>query len=98
MSEGDQGYNPCPKLDDKVHVLVFVSEANKISLMTKEVVEKMKSVRRAACDLGRTRHEDAYHFVCSHGAPVNINLNNIQKKFKILIHFLSQQGFPKWQF
>lgn len=87
MSEGDEGYNPCPTLDDKVHILVFVVDAGKVSLMDDKVVKKMRDVRRAACDLGRTRHQDAYHFVCSHGAPVHIKLNNMQK---ILTHFLSQ--------
>ena len=80
MSEGDPDYNPCPTLDDKAHVLVFVVEAGKVSLMAEEVVEKMKKVRRAACDLGKTRHQDAHHFVCSHGAPVNITSNNTHKK------------------
>ncbi|XP_067471777.1 interferon-induced protein 44-like isoform X2 [Thunnus thynnus] len=52
LSEGDKGYNPCPTLDDKVHILVFVVDAGKVSLMDDKVVKKMRDVRRAACDLG----------------------------------------------
>ncbi|CAK6964887.1 interferon-induced protein 44-like [Scomber scombrus] len=51
LSEGNKRYNPNPTLDDKVHVLVFVVDAGKVSLMQEDVVKKMKDIRQAACDL-----------------------------------------------
>ncbi|XP_041633907.1 interferon-induced protein 44-like [Cheilinus undulatus] len=51
LTEEDPGYNSNPSLDDKVHVLVSVVPADKVSLLSKEVVEKLKQVRDAANNL-----------------------------------------------
>ncbi|XP_014864559.1 PREDICTED: interferon-induced protein 44-like isoform X2 [Poecilia mexicana] len=51
ISQNDPGYNPTPSADDKVHVLVCVMSAN-TPQMNSSVLEKMKSIREAASDLG----------------------------------------------
>ncbi|XP_032423561.1 uncharacterized protein LOC116723091 isoform X3 [Xiphophorus hellerii] len=51
ISQDDPGYNPTPSADDRVHVLVCVMSAN-TSQMNSSVLEKMKSVRETARDLG----------------------------------------------
>ncbi|PWA31162.1 hypothetical protein CCH79_00003001, partial [Gambusia affinis] len=51
ISQHDPGYNPTPSADDKVHVLVCVMSAN-TPQMNSSVLEKMKSVRETASDLG----------------------------------------------
>ncbi|XP_032423567.1 uncharacterized protein LOC116723092 isoform X4 [Xiphophorus hellerii] len=51
ISQDDPGYNPTPSADDRVHVLVCVMSAN-TPQMNSSVLEKMKSVRDTARDLG----------------------------------------------
>ncbi|XP_051797500.1 interferon-induced protein 44-like [Acanthochromis polyacanthus] len=51
LTEGDF-YNPSPTLDDRVHVLVSVVPADKISEMTGEDVKKMREVRQTASEMG----------------------------------------------
>uniref|UniRef100_A0A3B3XRD6 G domain-containing protein n=2 Tax=Poecilia mexicana TaxID=48701 RepID=A0A3B3XRD6_9TELE len=51
LTQDDPGYNPSPSADDKVHVLVCVMSAN-TPQMNLSVLEKMKSIREAASDLG----------------------------------------------
>lgn len=50
------GYHSCPTLDDKVHVLVSVIPADSFSILSDEVVKKMKDLRRAASDMGKSRN------------------------------------------
>ncbi|XP_036413687.1 interferon-induced protein 44-like [Colossoma macropomum] len=45
-------YNSSPSLKDRVHCLVSVLPANKISISSDEVIKKMKEVRQKARDLG----------------------------------------------
>ncbi|XP_053333395.1 interferon-induced protein 44-like isoform X2 [Clarias gariepinus] len=45
-------YNPNPTLKDGVHCLVSVLPADKISIMSDEVIQKMRAVREKARDLG----------------------------------------------
>ncbi|XP_078140601.1 interferon-induced protein 44-like isoform X1 [Centroberyx gerrardi] len=52
LSKEDQGYNSCPTVDDKVHVLVCVIPADAVSLLSDEVVGKMRDIRLAASDMG----------------------------------------------
>ncbi|XP_059204583.1 interferon-induced protein 44-like [Centropristis striata] len=52
LMEGDKGYRSAPTLDDKVHVLVCVLPADKVSLTSDEVVKKMREVRITASDMG----------------------------------------------
>nr|XP_046259639.1 interferon-induced protein 44-like isoform X2 [Scatophagus argus] len=51
LSSSDQGYNPSPSADDKVHVLVCVLSANSTDIDT-SVLQKMADIREAASDLG----------------------------------------------
>ncbi|XP_059203232.1 interferon-induced protein 44-like isoform X2 [Centropristis striata] len=52
LTEGDEGYRSSPTLDDKVHVLVCVLPVGSVSLLSKEVVKKMREVRLAATNMG----------------------------------------------
>ncbi|KAM8723534.1 interferon-induced protein 44-like [Acanthopagrus schlegelii] len=52
LTEDDPSYNPSPKLDDRVHVLVSVIPADSVSLISEEVIKKMREVRLAASDMG----------------------------------------------
>lgn len=56
LSEGDGCYNSSPALNDKVHCLVSVVPADKIPMWsaTEGVIVKMKEVRKAASDLGKS--------------------------------------------
>nr|XP_046270448.1 interferon-induced protein 44-like isoform X1 [Scatophagus argus]XP_046270449.1 interferon-induced protein 44-like isoform X1 [Scatophagus argus] len=52
ISEGDPSYNSSPTLNDRVHVLVSVFPAGSASLISDEVVKKMREVRLAASEMG----------------------------------------------
>ncbi|XP_071374721.1 interferon-induced protein 44-like [Centroberyx affinis] len=52
LSDEDQGYNSCPTVDDKVHALVCVIPADIITLLSNEVIQKMRDIRLAASDMG----------------------------------------------
>ncbi|KAI9523326.1 hypothetical protein NQZ68_028350 [Dissostichus eleginoides] len=52
LNEGDKDYISSPTLDDKVHALVCVIPAGSISLLTDEVVKKIRDVRLVASDMG----------------------------------------------
>ncbi|XP_054482884.1 interferon-induced protein 44-like isoform X2 [Anoplopoma fimbria] len=52
FQDDDDDYNSCPTLDDRVHVLVCVVPADNVSLMSPEVVKKMREVREAASEMG----------------------------------------------
>ena len=60
MQTGDPSYNPSPTLDDKVHVLVSVIPAGSVTLLSEEVWKKMREVRLAARDMGKTRHHNCF--------------------------------------
>ncbi|XP_055008370.1 interferon-induced protein 44-like isoform X2 [Boleophthalmus pectinirostris] len=51
-SEDLQHYNKSPTVNDQTHVLVCVVSASTLSIMSPEVIDKMKVVRLAAKDLG----------------------------------------------
>nr|BAK52807.1 microtubule aggregate protein homolog isotype-2 [Paralichthys olivaceus] len=51
LMEGDIGYNSHPTVEDKVHVLVCVVPVNSVSLLSDEIVKKMREVRLAASEL-----------------------------------------------
>lgn len=55
LKEGDEGYNPCPTLQDRVHVLVSVFPADDAVLITDAMMKKMRKIRRAASDMGETQ-------------------------------------------
>ncbi|XP_049416467.1 interferon-induced protein 44-like isoform X1 [Epinephelus fuscoguttatus] len=52
LKEGDKGYRSSPTLNDRVHVLVCVIPADQLSIMSDEVVKKMRKVRLTASELG----------------------------------------------
>uniref|UniRef100_A0A668RRF9 G domain-containing protein n=1 Tax=Oreochromis aureus TaxID=47969 RepID=A0A668RRF9_OREAU len=52
LSEHDHDYNKVPTLNDKVHVLVSVIDANKAKLLSDDIWKKMRDVRLAARDMG----------------------------------------------
>ena len=60
MMEDNPFYNPSPTLDDRVHVLVSVIPADSVSLLSDEVWKKMREVRLAASDMGKTRHHNCF--------------------------------------
>nr|XP_033500302.1 interferon-induced protein 44-like [Epinephelus lanceolatus] len=51
LKEGDEGYRSYPTPCDRVHVLVCVIPADKVSLVDDKVVKKMREVRLAASQL-----------------------------------------------
>ncbi|XP_053086022.1 interferon-induced protein 44-like [Pangasianodon hypophthalmus] len=51
IDKGDPKYISNPSLKDKVHCLVSVLPADKISLMSEDVIQKMRAVREKARDL-----------------------------------------------
>ncbi|KAL0977773.1 hypothetical protein UPYG_G00161010 [Umbra pygmaea] len=52
LSDKSEQYKRSPKLSDKVHCLVYVIPANKLSIMSKDVIKKMKEVREIASEMG----------------------------------------------
>ncbi|KAL6481237.1 hypothetical protein MHYP_G00093170 [Metynnis hypsauchen] len=52
LMEGNCNYVSNPSPDDKVHCLVTVVSANNISLMDQSVIDKMKTVRERANNIG----------------------------------------------
>ncbi|XP_026196872.1 interferon-induced protein 44-like [Anabas testudineus] len=52
ISKEDRFYNETPTINDKVHVLVLVIDANRQTLMRKEVVDMIQDIRDEASDLG----------------------------------------------
>ncbi|XP_035534276.1 interferon-induced protein 44-like [Morone saxatilis] len=52
ISKEDRYYNTSPTVNDKVHVLVSVIDANTLSLMKNEVLEVMQDIRDEANELG----------------------------------------------
>ncbi|MEQ2312567.1 hypothetical protein AMECASPLE_032392 [Ameca splendens] len=52
LSETDQFYNKTPNVNDKVHVLVSVIDADKVNLLSDNVVEIIQDIRDDATDLG----------------------------------------------
>ncbi|XP_076609544.1 interferon-induced protein 44-like isoform X1 [Chaetodon auriga] len=52
LTESDLGYDPCPTLNEKVHVLVSVVPADTLSILSDEIKNKMKDIRRTASDMG----------------------------------------------
>ncbi|XP_047658814.1 interferon-induced protein 44-like isoform X2 [Tachysurus fulvidraco] len=52
LTDDDPNYIHEPSLNDKVHCLVSVVSAMTISLMTNEMIQKMKAVRQSALGLG----------------------------------------------
>ncbi|KAM9346586.1 interferon-induced protein 44-like [Symphorus nematophorus] len=51
MAKNDPYYKTSPTLEDRVHVLVSVIPADSLSIMSNEVVRKMREVRLAASDM-----------------------------------------------
>ncbi|XP_041634511.1 interferon-induced protein 44-like [Cheilinus undulatus] len=51
LTQNDPGYNSNPSLDDKVHVMVGVIPADSVSLLSDEVVQKLRQLRAAATEL-----------------------------------------------
>ncbi|KAK9534949.1 hypothetical protein VZT92_007362 [Zoarces viviparus] len=52
LQDTDRDYISCPTLEDRVHILVGVIPADSVSLISEEVVKKLREVRLAAADLG----------------------------------------------
>ncbi|MED6260936.1 hypothetical protein ATANTOWER_031663 [Ataeniobius toweri] len=52
LSETDPFYNKTPNVNDKVHVLVSVIDADKVHLLSDKVVEIIQDIRDDATDLG----------------------------------------------
>ncbi|KAJ8350986.1 hypothetical protein AAFF_G00168200, partial [Aldrovandia affinis] len=50
-SHGDSYWYGSPSLEDKVHCLVTVVDANKIAIMNDDTVRKLREIRLAASDL-----------------------------------------------
>lgn len=76
MNQGDQGYNSSPTLDDRVHVLVCVIPASSLSILSDEVLKKMREVRLAASEMGKSWQHNSYYSVRTNSAILGfMNLN-----------------------
>ncbi|XP_063328731.2 interferon-induced protein 44-like [Pelmatolapia mariae] len=51
LEEGDLKYNAAPELSDRVHVLVTVVPAGSVSLLTQDMIAKLRDIRLAATAL-----------------------------------------------
>uniref|UniRef100_A0A3B3VM39 Interferon-induced protein 44-like n=1 Tax=Poecilia latipinna TaxID=48699 RepID=A0A3B3VM39_9TELE len=91
ISQNDPGYNPTPSADDKVHVLVCVMSAN-TPQMNSSVLEKMKSIREAASDLGIPQMAMMTHIDEACG-EIEKELKNVYKS-KYLKKKVSFMGIP----
>ncbi|GAA6229600.1 interferon-induced protein 44-like [Lates japonicus] len=52
LTEDNPGYNSTPTVEDRVHVLVSVVPASSVSLITEDIVRKMRDIRLAASEMG----------------------------------------------
>ncbi|XP_036386502.1 interferon-induced protein 44-like [Megalops cyprinoides] len=52
ISEDDRCYNKSPSLRDRIHCLVTVLTADKLSFMEEEVIKKLRDIRLEASDMG----------------------------------------------
>ncbi|XP_037399751.1 interferon-induced protein 44-like [Pygocentrus nattereri] len=52
VTENDPKYNHCPDLSEKVHCLVSIVPADAISIIDHSVIDKMRTIRQRASDLG----------------------------------------------
>ncbi|KAG7477862.1 hypothetical protein MATL_G00074070 [Megalops atlanticus] len=62
LSEGDPYYNSSPCLGDKVHCLVTVAAADKLSLMPQEVISKLTEIQLEARNLGKSWVDEGKSF------------------------------------
>ncbi|XP_078140603.1 interferon-induced protein 44-like [Centroberyx gerrardi] len=96
LSKEDQGYNSCPTVDDKVHVLVCVIPADGVSRLSDEVVGKMRDIRVAASDMGIP--QVAILTKIDEACPeVNKSIRNVYKSKllkKKMEEFSSKLGIP----
>uniref|UniRef100_A0A8C6UJS8 G domain-containing protein n=1 Tax=Neogobius melanostomus TaxID=47308 RepID=A0A8C6UJS8_9GOBI len=92
ISEKDPHYNPHPKLDDKVHVLVCLLDVSSPEIHPL-VLKKMKEVREAARDLGIPQIAIATHAdaLCE---EIEKNLLNVYKSK--LTEISNTIGVPLW--
>ncbi|XP_060785215.1 interferon-induced protein 44-like [Neoarius graeffei] len=82
LSERNLYYNQNPSLSDQMHCLVFVAPADKISLMNKNFIGKLKHVRDAASRMGIPQVVFMTRVDCA--CPMTKeNLRNIYKSRKI---------------
>ncbi|XP_005457763.1 interferon-induced protein 44-like isoform X2 [Oreochromis niloticus] len=51
LTKSDERYRSCPSLNDRVHVLVTVVPAGSVSILSEEVVKKLRKVRLAAREM-----------------------------------------------
>ncbi|XP_024658079.1 interferon-induced protein 44-like [Maylandia zebra] len=51
LEEGDLGYNAAPELSERVHVVVTVVPAGVVSLLTSDMIAKLRDIRLAATTL-----------------------------------------------
>ncbi|KAM4560699.1 interferon-induced protein 44-like [Fundulus diaphanus] len=77
LTKNDPGYNPNPSADDRVHVLVCVFSANASQIKT-TVLEKMKSIREAASELGIPQMAILTHIDAACG-EIEKDLKNVYK-------------------
>lgn len=88
IQENDKYYNSSPTLNDKVHVLVSVIPAGSVSILSDGVVKKMREVRLAASEMGKSRDLNGIKSVF-----MNQNTSKVEQ-----IMFLSLQEFLNWLF
>lgn len=57
LSKDDRLYNGAPTLSDRVHVVVFVFDANTVQLIEGGVMETLQDVMKEAKDMGENRDD-----------------------------------------